>query len=240
MEMTQQKIFCDFETLSNSDASQVYLWGCLKESQFYYDVSIESFFDFLNSKNVSSKDKIYFHNLSFDGSFILNHLSNLGYEYSDKVSAKTAKKFNITMDENSSIYSLIITLKNKTVQIYDSLKILPVSVKFLGNALNLQKLEIDHEKASIFESKESIDNKTLEYLKRDCEIIQRFVTKFSNNIELKTTIASSVYNDFKVFYGNSFTKDFGSSYSRKISPLDTQLWHELKRGYFGGFVALSP
>lgn len=65
--------FADFETTTakiDPNKSWVYIWGLKgadENSEFVYDVSLESFIDYIFANKIS---QIFFHNLKFDGNFI--------------------------------------------------------------------------------------------------------------------------------------------------------------------------
>ena len=113
----------DFETIT--DPSDVRVWGaCLvdidtSETAFIGN-SIESFFDFLRDRNTV----VYFHNLKFDGEFILSYLLRNGYTYSDSHESET---FETLITDDGIFYSITVYFekkkkKYKKVVFYDSLK----------------------------------------------------------------------------------------------------------------------
>ena len=78
----------DFETTTQADYEvdgyvRVFLWHARQmygtDERLGYD--IDSFISFLSEGNVK---RIWFHNLRFDGSYILNRILQLGWTYSDK------------------------------------------------------------------------------------------------------------------------------------------------------------
>src|SRR5699024_2955823 len=88
---------------------------------------------------------LYFHNLKFDGSFIVSWLLNNGYEYSDSGLAKT---FTTVISNMGQWYKIDICYgyqgrRKLHTTIYDSLKKLPFSVERIGKAFNLSTLKID-------------------------------------------------------------------------------------------------
>lgn len=69
----------DFETTGKTNLEidgrvRVWLWSlvrCSKQREEYYGTTIESFLDKITKLDVT---KVWFHNLRFDGSFIVWHL----------------------------------------------------------------------------------------------------------------------------------------------------------------------
>ena len=74
----------DFETLADNDVyTYVWAWGYydIENNIFRYGSNIQNFFDKVSYEYTFVEDKtitIYFHNLKFDGSFILGWLNKLG------------------------------------------------------------------------------------------------------------------------------------------------------------------
>lgn len=238
------KYYADFEspTKTINDRVDIYLWGLVSEDNSYreYGISIETFFYTISQLN--SNSIIYFHNISWDGVFIIHYLIDIGYEFCNNVTFKTPdKNFSWTADYNTNIYNIKIKIKNKIIILYDSLKILVSSVSSLGKVLNLPKLEIDYNEYTKFNSKEEVPKIVVDYLFRDIDIVKDFMNNFSKKISnIKSTIASTMYSDFIKYYGvGSFTRDFGAPFLRG-NVLTTEQWEHIKLSYNGGFTAISP
>ena len=123
----------DFETTNyefykQNGYTKVWLYAiCDSDANIInYGSSIEDFF--IQVRKMYGKT-IYFHNLKFDGSFIISYLLNNGYTYSDNLKEVT-KGFSTLIGEMGEFYSITIKFtKNKLLHIYDSLKLLPFKVK---------------------------------------------------------------------------------------------------------------
>ncbi len=60
-----------------SPKTRIWVWGIAEidnEKNFFYDNDMESFINWC--KNSKTNDTIYFHNIDFDGSFIIDYLFN--------------------------------------------------------------------------------------------------------------------------------------------------------------------
>ena len=112
--------------------------------------NIDSFFEFcMEQKN----PEIYFHNLKFDGEFIISYLLNNGFEHILNKKDKKDKTFTTLISDMGMFYSIEVYFKvgNKTVKkvkFIDSLKIIPFSVDQVAKSFNLEisKLSIDYNK----------------------------------------------------------------------------------------------
>ena len=79
----------DFETTTDKDDLRVWAWGICNIddfSEFIYDNNIESFIDWLEKH---AKSNVYFHNLRFDGEFIISWLLKNGFKYNERLVTKT-------------------------------------------------------------------------------------------------------------------------------------------------------
>lgn len=152
---------CDFETtvFEGQERTDVWAAACVALHSEYVRIfgNITDFFQFF--VNMRKTVRLYFHNLKFDGNFILDALMyQWGYrpaylrlpngevkEIPDRDMIPKTYKYSIsTMGQ---WYKIIIrTNKYKTIEIYDSLKLLPFSLKVLGKNFGTkhQKLEMEY------------------------------------------------------------------------------------------------
>ena len=126
-----EKVYmADFETTTDPNDCRVWA-ACAVDIESLETVhisnSIDAFFDWLQDKNTVC----YFHNLKFDGEFILSYLLRNGYRYSDTREPKT---FDTLISDTGQWYSVTVIFdkknkKYKKVTFYDSLKKLPFKIK---------------------------------------------------------------------------------------------------------------
>ena len=152
---------CDFETTVYNGQTRTDVWAAACVALHTEDVKIfgnitDFFQHFVRMRKTV---RLYFHNLKFDGNFILDSLMHQwGYrpayyslpngevqEITDKNMLPKTYKYSIsTMGQ---WYKIIIrTNKYKTIEVYDSLKLLPFSLKVLGKNFSTkhQKLEMEY------------------------------------------------------------------------------------------------
>lgn len=237
-------LYADFETSTKLIDGKVntYLWGLVSEDNSIreYGIDINSFFDFISK--LPETPFIYFHNISWDGSFIIHYLIDNGFEFLEKVNyASNNNTFSWVADYNTNIYSIKVKTKKGMITFLDSLKLLVSSVDKLGKALNLPKLEIDYNEYTSFKSKGDVPQILIDYLFRDIDIVREFMKVFSEKVEkVKITLASTMYHEFQKYYGErNFARDFGSPHMES-NVLDRELWYKIKESYSGGFTAISP
>ena len=131
----------DFET--TTDPADCRVWaGCAVDIEALEVVHIgndlDSFMDYLSNKNTVC----YFHNLKFDGEFILHWLFTHGFRYDDSRKDKT---FQCLITDDGLFYSIEVVFrrhkskKYEKVVFYDSLKKLPFKVAVIAKAFELQQ-----------------------------------------------------------------------------------------------------
>ena len=221
----------DFETTTNKDDLRVWAWGVCNINNFddfQYDNNIESFIEWLYNHD---KCNIYFHNLKFDGEFIISWLLKNGYKYNDNLVSKT---FNCVIAGTGQFYKMNICFykKNKyrrVVHIYDSLKKLPFSVKKIAESFELPILKGEINYTEEREKGHILTSEELAYLRNDVEIMARAL-----NIQIAEglthmTIGSDSLHIFKSILGDANFKHY-------FPVLDNEVDRDIRRAYRGGFT----
>lgn len=224
----------DFET--TTDPSDVRVWAsCLydidNDKTSFIGNDIQSMFEFLKNKN----SVVYFHNLKFDGEFIISYLLLNGYKYSEKSENKTFKTI-VTDDGLFYMIEVIFEVKNKKykkVKFYDSLKKLPFKVSVIAKAFELadSKGEIDYKAHR--EVGHVLTEEEKDYIIKDCRIVaQALKIQFDKGLT-KMTNASDAMNDYKETIGKK-------NFERWFPVLPIALDADIRRAYRGGFTYLNP
>ena len=221
----------DFETTTNKDDLRVWAWGVCNINNFddfQYDNNIESFIEWLYNHD---KCNVYFHNLKFDGEFIISWLLKNGYKYNDNLVSKT---FNCVIAGTGQFYKMNICFykKNKyrrVVHIYDSLKKLPFSVKKIAESFELPILKGEINYTEERKRGHILTREELAYLRNDVEIMARAL-----NIQIAEglthmTIGSDSLHIFKSILGDANFKHY-------FPVLDNEVDRDIRRAYRGGFT----
>ena len=226
----------DFET--TTDPLDCRVWACgicsIDETHsFKYGNSLEWFIEFAKN-NIGST--FYFHNLKFDGEFILCYLFEHGYKHvTDRKKLKT-KTFTTLISDKGQFYSLEICFnkdedKTEKIIIYDSLKILPFSVEAIAKGFNLpiSKLEIDYNEKR--EIGHILTSQEIDYLRNDVEIMSRaLLTLFNQDLRQMTQGSNALYDYKKIVGKKNFSKWF------PIPDYD----FDVRQSYKGGFTYCDP
>lgn len=227
----------DFETTTDPLDCRVWAWGftdIYDPDLFKYGNDIDSFM----SVCASWKDNItmYFHNLKFDGEFIIYWLFKNGYKHVKDKKELTDKTFTTLISDRGVFYSIKICFldkgkSKKLLTLYDSLKLLPFSVDEVAKAFNLEisKLKIDYDKYRPVGH--ILDNDEIAYLHNDIYIMaQALKILFSQGLD-KMTIGANALKEYKNIIGD---KKF-----KKLFP-KTLYDHDIRQSYKGGYSFVNP
>lgn len=253
----------DFETTTantkyyqeNKDVCVVY--GYMKQlydDNEYEFLNIQDMLDYLIIQGKGAM--IYFHNLSFDGDFILKHITKTYKMYNEL--PRNRKGFT-TLRQQNNIYEITLQTWSKTANrviklvFRCSYRILSAGVAALGKDVGLAKYTGD-EQEDFYDvepvSKISdLPKEYVEYCKRDVEIVKRSLLQFEESIEWlkgewkflksfkwngKLTASSISLKLQKSYvydaYGKHITKGF--KHTTKENDLASNF-------YFGGFTQFN-
>lgn len=222
----------DFETTSyqyylEHGYTQVWLWAiCDSNAEIYargYD--IDSFIQ--QCKKLVGKN-IYFHNLKFDGSFIIDYLIRQGYcYYEDLNDCDTG--FTTLIGEMGEFYTIELKYsKNRVVHFVDSLKLLPFSVEKIAKDFNLPIL-----KGKIDYNDYTVTDEKIKYIDHDVRIVAMALKQIKEEGMTKLTTASCAYNSFLGMKSESFL--IGC-----FPTLDDKFLETWRLAYRGGRSQVNP
>jgi hypothetical protein len=177
---------------------------------------------------------LYFHNLRFDGEFIVNWLLKNGYTHSTTGEAKT---FNTIISGMGQWYMIDICYgykgkKKLHTAIYDSLKKLPFPVKKIAKDFKLSIMKGDIDYHEFRPLNHEITKEEYEYIKNDIEIIADALEIQLNQGLDRMTNGSDSLKGFKDIVGKRMFEQLFPVFSLE---LDTNL----RLAYRGGFTWLN-
>ena len=220
---------CDFETTTDPNDLRVWAWGVvdIDTLEFICGTDIALFFQFMKR----NRGAYYFHNLKFDGEFLLSFaMRKIGMTYSKEHDENT---FDCVISAVGQFYKLEFTFKRYDTYrlsacVYDSLKKLPFSVKVIADAFHLpiKKGEIDYRKYRPIGYKPT----TLEwdYLRTDCEIVARALKIQFDEGLTHMTIGSDALN---TFISMIQSKTFENLFPVLPIEIDSDIRRALRGGY---------
>jgi len=228
----------DFETRTVAP-TKVWAWGVSKQNDpkfFEHGNDIESFILYLRNLNQDTT-KVYFHNLKFDGVFIIDYLLKHNWKWKQSKKECIENDFTTIISGDGKFYLIDLYFRThgkvkKHVSIQDSLKLLNMGVAKVAKAFNLeqQKGEIDytaHDKEDF-----NITEEELIYLQNDVQIMSNGLAHFFNLAPEKMTIGSCSLTDYKEHIG----KDRFKTLFPKLSDESDRI---IRKSYKGGFTAVN-
>ena len=232
-----RKFTADFETNVNEQDCRVWAWAICeigKPEHFVYGNSIDGFINWCANKKYNYT--VYFHNLKFDGEYIFNYLLKNGYVLIKDKKERKDKTFTCLISGMGQFYSIEIyfTVGNHRVNkvtIYDSLKILNMSVDVIAKQFDLpiNKLEIDYKEFR--EIGHELTCEEVDYIRNDVEIMSRALDIMFKLGLTKMTIGSCALHNYK-----DTIKNFRIYYPELPLELDM----DMRKSYKGGFTYLNP
>lgn len=193
----------DFETATwKNDETWVWAWAVCEignEENIHLGNSIETFFEYCQK---DKNPEIYFHNLKFDGEFIISYLLTNGFKHIREKKDRKDKTFMTLISDMGMFYSITVffEVRNKHIKkvtFYDSLKIIPLPILEIPKAFGIkeEKLEIDYleerEKGHILTKQEE------EYIKHDVIIIAKALNLLFKQKLTKMTQGANALSEFK-------------------------------------------
>lgn len=225
-----------YDEVLQKEVARVWAWGTCNIKTFEYQDgnNLDSLFDFL--KKGKENHTMYFHNLKYDGKYILYWLNQNGYKWIRDSKYRSDKTYTTLISDMGQFYSIEIYFsvkgnKSKKVTFFDSMKLLNFSVEEIANTfkLSIKKGSID------YELYRDVDHEITEeeraYLKNDVEIVARGLSALFKLGMDKMTIGSCAMSNFKSMYGkDKFERDFPVPYYDEF----------VRDAYYGGYVWVNP
>ena len=215
--------------------------------------SMDAFMNLLFNSEEPCNKKVYFHNLKFDGTFIVSWLYERGFKIwsfgdgdreklndSKRLYTMPAKYFTCMIGDMGQWYTITVHYKHQYIQFSDSLKLLPFSVEDIGAGFNtaFQKLEIE------YTGKRSagglITPEEIEYIKNDVLVVHEALNKlFEMTGEEKMTIGSLCLSEFYklTFHDKQEQEAMLPDLSKIYCPVDgfKNTDEYIRKSYHGGW-----
>lgn len=221
----------DFETITDPADCRVWLWGFVPidaENELTYDIDIDSFIATIMVEN----SIMYFHNLKFDGKFIVDWLLNNGYEHVELGENEKPGKnqFATVISDLGAFYMIEVCWETGwRTEFRDSNKKLPMSVSNVAKSFQLpiRKGEIDYHAyrpVGYLPTKEELD-----YLHNDVAIIAYALRLEFESGMTRLTVASDALSEYKSIVGSRY-------FNRMFPILDDHVDADIRRAYRGGWT----
>lgn len=231
------KYTADFETTTDEDDCRVWAYAVCNidnPSDFRYGETFEQFIDFCADRK--NNYTLYFHNLKFDGAFIISWLLHNGFEYISDKKDRADNTFTTLITDMGQFYAIEIYFEVKKsrvnkVKILDSLKIFPnFSVERVAEGFDLpiRKLEIDYKEKRPIGHK--LTPQEVDYIRNDVEIMARALHIMFEQGLNKMTIAGDAFSSYKQFV---------PGFRKRFPILPKIVDEDIRLSYRGGFTYVN-
>ena len=249
----------DFETSVYKNQENTEVWASalisLDDETDPKNVIVRNSIDLFMSDLLDTPNhkKVYFHNLKFDGTFILSYLLNKGFKMwtytkddiekmhdAKKLYTMPSKHIICMIGEMGQWYSITMFYKKKFITFVDSLKLLPFSVSAIGKGFDTKykKLSIEYEGER--HAGEEIAPEEIEYIKNDVLVVHEALNQLFELTGMeKLTIGSMCLEEFKrnSCHGNEEYKRLFPDLSKIFCPIKefNNVDEYIRKSYHGGF-----
>ena len=215
---------CDFETTVYKGQINTEVWASASVELFSEDVnifhSIGEQFEYF--KSLKTNICAYYHNLKFDGSFWLSYLlcdlkfkqayiqpneNEAIFEWlSEKDMPNNSFKYSIS--DKGQWYNIIIKVNNHFIEIRDSLKLLPFSVKKIGKSFGTKHKKLEMEYTGFRYASCDITDEEKKYIANDVLVVKEALEIMFTEGHDKLTIGSCCLAEYKKILGKEDYETF--------------------------------
>lgn len=237
-----KKYVADFETTTLPNDCRVWAYAIVDienpddKDSVIIGTNIDSFIDWCSKQKGSPK--IFFHNLKFDLSFVMDALFRMGFTHTTETRDRQTKTFNTMISDKGLVYQceIIFYRKGKNIRkviLQDSLKLIPLRVKEIPKAFGLEeaKGEIDYDRHNYLPPNSPLTDIEKDYIIHDVVIVAKAINyMYSQGLD-RMTVGACALAEYKSIVGKHTFKRW----------FPTPEYHDdVKQSYRGGFTYLNP
>lgn len=218
---------CDFETTVYKNQVNTEVWASACVELFTEEVkifhSIGEQFEYFKSLNQNII--AYYHNLKFDGSFWLSYLmvdlcfkqayEKLVDDNSSLCNVRWLKEkempnnsFKYSISDMGQWYTIVIKVNNHYIEIRDSLKLLPFSVKKIGQSFGTKHKKLEMEYNGFRYAGCDISDTEKQYIANDVLVVKEALEIMFTEGHNKLTIGSCCLEEYKKIIGKDDYQTF--------------------------------
>lgn len=260
---TFRTFVCDFETTVYENQTSTEVWASACVELYTEDVqifhSIGEQFEYFLSLNCNIV--AYYHNLKFDGSFWLWYLMYT-LQYTQAVSHNSDNPLDVSwlkdrdmqnhsykysISDRGMWYTITIKVNNHYIELRDSLKLLPFSVKSIGSAFKTKHRKLEMEYKGFRYAGCEITPEEQEYIANDVLVVKEALEIMFDQGHNKLTIGACCLGEYKTLCNQStnnqlsYDEMFPDMYNVELTdPIHTYAtagdW--IRKSYRGGWCYL--
>ena len=248
--MRQTKRYvADFETTVFEGQKSTEVWAAALVEIGTEDVtvfhSIEEFLYFVFA--IPYEKIVYFHNLKWDGQFIMSYLHTHGYRealapegsphYFKKKKYMNDNEFRYTISDRGQWYSVGVMQNGHMTDFLDSLKLIPFSVKQMGKAFNTKHRKLDMEYEGYRYAGCYISDEEKEYIKNDVLVVKEVLEIMFEEGHKEMTIGSCCIKEYKHLTGHTYYNSIFPDLTKISCPIEgfRSADEYIRKSYYGGW-----
>ena len=224
----------DFETTVYKGQQHTEVWAGAVVELFTEDVHIFHSLDevFEHLIDLDENIVIYFHNLKFDGSFWLDYLLvQMGYkqaytqtgDYVTDIQWMDEKdmpneSFKYTISDRGQWYSITIKKSRHIIEIRDSLKLLPFSVRKIGKSFGTAHKKLEMEYTGFRYAGCEITDEEKKYIANDVLVVKEALEIMFTQGHNKLTIGACCLAEYKKLEGKAYNALFPDMTQYYLDP----------------------
>jgi hypothetical protein len=193
-------------------------------------LTIETFIERVSRQNGTC----YFHNLKFDGMFLLDYLMNQGFTHTVNDDVSDNGTFKTLISDQGKFFSMTVKWHSGHVtEFRDSLKKLPMGLRRIATSFHLEmtKGDIDYE---LYRAPgQPLTEEEEDYLRRDVSILAQAMKQVIDSGMKKLTVASDAMAEYKKISGIE-------RFNTLFPTLSYELDRVIRHAYRGGFTYADP
>lgn len=249
----------DFETTVFTGQDSTEVWASALVPLYTEDVvilhSIDETWEYL--KNLKTNVVVYYHNLKFDGNFWLYyfievlHMPQASYKTGTAVTDRKwinkrqmlTNTFEYSISDRGQWYSITVQLNKRTIEFRDSLKLLPFSVRAIGDAFKTKHRKLEMEYKGYRYAGCTITPEEQKYIANDVLVVKEALEIMFNEGHTKMTIGSCCLSEYKSIIGKDM---YESLYPDMVSiQIDPNIYDSdnvdsyIRHSYRGGWCYLA-
>lgn len=226
----------DFETTTDPNDCRVWAVATCEIDDscdnIEHGTSVEWFIEWCER---NAQCNVYFHNLAFDGAFIMDWLERNGWLWVPDRKSVCDHSYTTVISDANQVYCIELYFTPVFhVKILDSLKIIPLSVAAMAKAYNLPILKGSIDYTAPREVGHELTDEEIAYIDNDVRIVAMVLSHFLKEGLNKMTAGSNALSDYRSGMG-------GKKGFRRWFPALSDEEDEFIRGaYRGGFTYVAP
>lgn len=253
---TKTKVYVgDFETTVFEGQTFTEVWASALVQMYSEDVvvvnSIGKTYDYLVGQKCNCV--VYYHNLKFDGEFWLYYLVKvLGFSQACVIDEEEPsnttwikpkempdKSLVYTISDRGQWYKITFKVNGKLIELRDSLKLLPFSVKEIGRSFKTKHQKSEIEYKGVRHAGGKISPEEQEYIKNDVLVVKEALEFMYEQGHKRLTIGSCCLTEYKNIIGADL---FKAMFPNLLEyPLDESVYgasnadRYIRKSYKGGW-----